>query len=291
MTRKSLIALILLFTLSASLAYFVYHRRYDFSEVTLFQRPQSPEEIHCEEVVDRIQKQASCDEKWTTFQKEKKACFSLAAEGVPETENALAAVSNQFKELYFDIGRCFSVRGQPDQIKMVYTAGLSETDWELEGSISGLSAHQMMKREMELSLPSENNRCWDLSSLQKEMEKFVQSRDLRILKALIYSENSLEFAQPSSDVGGPLSFAELEEGFAKFDSQLKVQLKKKVGNSCFLTEGWGDEFPWRAFCFEPMGDRKCYYLRTLWAGFKSEEADFERQVLERESEPPSSSEE
>ncbi len=254
--------------------------------MTLFQRQKSPAELHCEAVIDQIQRQPNCDAKWSLFQIEKKSCFTIPL----EAGDAIGAVSNQFKELYFEIGRCFSVTSQLDKVKEVFDAGLRETDWELEGSVTGLSAHQLMKRELELSLPPQDTRCWDLAGIEKEMEIFAKTLNLSILKGLIYSENSLEFAQPSSDVGGPLSFTELTEGLGKFSSSSKLTLRKKVGQACFLIEGWGDEFPWRAFCFEPIGDKKCFYLRTLWAGFKGEEADFERQILERASEVSSGDE-
>lgn len=226
--------------------------------------------LRCEQLVKNIRDESSWDKKWTLFQEEFKDCEKFPPTEPSETNYETSA----FRDVVFNIGECFSNEKKNDKALEVYDRALKFDDWIQDDGFNSYSAHFLVRRARDLVLPSKNPQCLDLKGFQEQLQKFTAQGEAEALHALLYSDEVLDTQVMASDAGGYLSYQQWKDVYEDNKTLYKLKYLKKVGDSCFVTTGWDEDYPWRAFCAEKIGDQGCYYLTTIYAGIEATLDDF-----------------
>jgi tetratricopeptide (TPR) repeat protein len=224
--------------------------------------------VRCDELVKKIRNLNSCDQKYELFKSEFKDCKNFAAKAPTDIQ----IESSTFRDVIFDIAECYNSAGQNEKALDVYNRGLKFDDWTQDDTFNNYSAHFLIQRAQDLIKPSVNPLCYNQESFVKQIEKFANSGDPEELRKTLYSDNVLDTQVMASDSGGYLTYSQWKEVFEKDKFQLKVLRNLKGG--CVVTTGWGVDYPWRGFCAEPLGEKNCYYLTTIYAGIEATLEDF-----------------
>lgn len=239
------------------------------TEILNFPNMKSPAFQKCNQLINEIQESNSCDQKWSLFQEQFRDCESFPH--AQATEGEFQATN--FKDILFHIGECFSNQRQSAKALEVYNRGLQFEDWTREDHFNSYSAHFLIQRAVDLSQVSKNTKCPSLISFEENIKKFSSTAEPSFIQELLYSNNVLDTQVMASDAGGYLSYEEWKKVFEESKSQYKLQFLKSVAKNCFVTTGWDQDYPWRAFCAEKIGE--CFYLMTIYAGIEATLGDFE----------------
>lgn len=227
--------------------------------------------LRCEALVQDIHEEASCQKKWELFTAEFKDCESF-----PPSEPTEAEIdSTTFRDVIFNMADCYAAENKMMDVQKVYDRGLQFEDWMKDDHFNSYSAHFLMNRGKQLGEDSKNPKCFNEKSFESQLQKFLKSKKPEDFKELLYSEDSLDTQVMASDAGGYLSYNQWKEVFESSKETYDLRLKKKIGSDCYMTTGWDNDYPWRAFCAEKRGTKGCYYLMTIYAGIEATMADFE----------------
>lgn len=239
----------------------------------------TPAFLRCEQLVREIQDETDCDKKWSRFQEDFGDCETFAPSEPSETNFEVST----FRDVIFNIGECFGQQKKNDKAFEVYERGLKFEDWMQDDNFNTYSAHFLLRRAQDLVRPSKNKACFSKATFRKQIEKFAASGDPEDIHALLYSDSSLDTQVMASDAGGYLSYQQWRDVYLENKSQYKLKFLKETGDNCFITTGWDEDYPWRGFCAEKIGDKGCFYLMTIYAGIDATLEDFEHFKKNEES--------
>ncbi len=270
MNLKVIISLLAVVTVTAGLLFIINANK----ESVSLARPgpvKSPAYLRCEALVKDIQEETACQKKWDRFVAEFNDCESFPPSEPTETE----IDSTTFRDVIFNMADCYAAENKMNDVRKVYDRGLQFEDWMKDDHFNSYSAHFLINRGKQLSEDSKNPKCFNEKSFSSQLEKFVNSKNPEDFKQLLYSDDSLDTQVMASDAGGYLSYEQWKEVFEGGKDTYNLKLTKKIEPNCYMTTGWDNDYPWRAFCAEKRGTKGCYYLMTIYAGIEATRADFE----------------
>jgi len=231
----------------------------------------SPEFLRCEGLIREIQDEMICEKKWALFKEQ----FDLCEKFAPTEPSEANFEVTTFRDIIFNIGECFGNEKKNEKAFEVYERGLKFEDWMQDDNFNTYSAHFLLRRAQDLVKPSKNPKCFSKNDFQKQIQKFSASGNPEDIHELLYSDSSLDTQVMASDAGGYLSYQQWKDVFQENKAQYKLKYLKETGENCFITTGWDEDYPWRGFCAEKVGDKGCFYLMTIYAGIEATLADFE----------------
>ncbi len=272
MNSKVIGSIILVMALTAGILFYVNSQVGSLQFLSGSSSPEKSEEyLRCELLVSEIEKAESCEQKWSQFQQQFNGCESFA----PSEPSEEQLESKTFRDVILDVGGCFSREGKKELALQVYARGLLFEDWMIEDHFNSYSAHFLIKRARDLAQATNNPVCLDKKGFQKQIQKFVATKNSADIKTTLYSEDILDTQVMASDAGGYLTYTQWKEVFEDSSPQYKLKYFKEIEQDCHLTTGWDADYPWRAFCAEKLGGDQCYYLTTIYAGIEATMEDFE----------------